>query len=81
MENALVHRVGDVDRLTEHITLLDANRVLLEKLRAASLDTVDEITWKAAGRKLLSAYKETIAAYQQSAEAIQNHATMAIVNS
>ena len=25
MENALVHRVGDVEELTRHITLLDAN--------------------------------------------------------
>jgi glycosyltransferase involved in cell wall biosynthesis len=81
MENALVHRVGDVDQLTEHLTLLEGNRDLLEKLRGASLDTVDEITWKAAGRKLLSAYKETIAAYRQSAEALQNHAPMAIASS
>ena len=81
MENALVHRVGDVDQLTEHLTLLDANRDLLEKLRGASLNTADEITWKAAGRKLLSAYKETIAAYRQSAEALENNAPMAIANS
>jgi len=76
-----VHRVGDVDQLTEHLTLLDANRDLLEKLRGASLNTADEITWKAAGRKLLSAYKETIAAYRQSAEALENNAPMAIANS
>ncbi|MGO9324630.1 MAG: glycosyltransferase family 4 protein [Terracidiphilus sp.] len=81
MENALVHRVGDVDQLTEHLTLLDVNRDLLEKLRGASLNTADEITWKAAGRKLLSAYKETIAAYRQSAEALQNHAPMVNANS
>jgi len=81
MENALVHRVGDVDQLTEHLTLLDANRDLLEKLRGASLNTADEITWKAAGRKLLSAYKETIAAYRQSAEALENNAPMSIANS
>jgi glycosyltransferase involved in cell wall biosynthesis len=81
MENALVHRVGNVDQLTEHLTSLDANRDLLEKLRGASLNTADEITWKAAGRNLLSAYNQTIAAYRQSAEALQNNAPMAVANS
>jgi glycosyltransferase involved in cell wall biosynthesis len=65
MENALVHRAGNVDQLTEHIALLDANRDLLQKLREASLRTADEITWKAAGRKLLAAYQQTIEAYRQ----------------
>jgi glycosyltransferase involved in cell wall biosynthesis len=57
MENALVHRVGDVKALTEHITMIHQDRALLERLRAASLSTVPEITWTAAGRKLLAVYK------------------------
>jgi glycosyltransferase involved in cell wall biosynthesis len=56
-ENALVHRVGDVKALSEHITRLHEDRTLLERLRAASLSTVHEITWTAAGRKLLTVYK------------------------
>lgn len=62
MENALVHRVGDVAALTEHITLLHENRELLNRLRAESLSTVNEITWKAAGHRLLSVYREAILA-------------------
>ena len=57
MENALVHRAGDVKTLSEHITRLHEDRALLERLRAASLSTVNEITWTAAGRKLLAVYK------------------------
>jgi glycosyltransferase involved in cell wall biosynthesis len=60
MENALVHRVGDVQALTQHMTMLHGDRALLERLRAASLSTVDEITWDAAGRKLLAVYRETL---------------------
>jgi len=61
MEDALVHRVGDVDALSGHITLLSQNRALLEQLRAASLRRVSEITWSAAGVRLLDVYRETIA--------------------
>ena len=64
MENALVHPVGDVEELTRHITLLDANPNLLAKLRAESLSTIEKITWKAAGVRLLSVYRQTIAAYR-----------------
>jgi len=63
LENALVHRVGDVDALTEHITMLQENRTLLERLRVESLRTASEITWSAAGRRLLDVYRDTIAAY------------------
>lgn len=67
MENALVHRVGDIEALTQHITLLHEQRAILERFRAASLATVPALTWSAAGRVLLDVYRETIAAY--SAEA------------
>jgi glycosyltransferase involved in cell wall biosynthesis len=65
METGLVHHVGDVDALTEHITLLHENRALLERLRARSLSTVPEITWAAAGKKLLEVYRGVIAARSQ----------------
>jgi glycosyltransferase involved in cell wall biosynthesis len=63
MKNALVHRVGDVATLTDHINLLDEDRALLQELRAASLRCVSEITWSAAGQRLLQAYRETISAH------------------
>jgi len=60
MENALVHEVGDLQQLTSHINLLDQDRSLLGKLRAASLRTIDQITWSAAGDRLYRVYSEAI---------------------
>ena len=62
-ENALVHRVGDVETLARHITQLYEDPALLRKLRERSLNTIDQITWAAAGRKLLDVYRETIDMY------------------
>jgi glycosyltransferase involved in cell wall biosynthesis len=62
MENALVHRVGDVKTLAEHITMLHEDRSVLERLREASLSSVEEITWKSAGMRLLDVYREVVAA-------------------
>jgi glycosyltransferase involved in cell wall biosynthesis len=59
--NSLVHPVGDVEALAQHITMLHQDRALLEKLRAASIRAVPELTWTAAGRKLLAAYQEVMA--------------------
>jgi glycosyltransferase involved in cell wall biosynthesis len=61
MENALMHRPGDVAALTQHIALLYEDRGLLAKLRASSLLTRDEITWNAAGIRLLQVYRDVIA--------------------
>jgi glycosyltransferase involved in cell wall biosynthesis len=80
-ENALVHRVGDVDELTRQITTLDADRDLLEKLRAASLSTVEQISWRAAGVRLLVAYRQTIDAYHQSVASPLNFKPMVIADS
>jgi D-inositol-3-phosphate glycosyltransferase len=60
MENALVHRAGDVQTLTQHITMLDEDRVLLARLRAASVSTAHSLTWNAAGVKLLQAYRRVL---------------------
>jgi glycosyltransferase involved in cell wall biosynthesis len=62
MDNALVHRVGDVMTLTEHITLLHEDRLLLGRLRASSLSTLSEITWTAAGKRLLDDYQTVVSA-------------------
>lgn len=59
-ENSLVHRVGDVRALCDHITLLHNDRAVLARLREAGLANLDEITWTAAGRVLLNVYRETM---------------------
>jgi len=59
-ENALVHPIGDVKALAEHITMLDQDRSLLEKLRFAGLALAPEVTWSAAGVRLLEAYREVV---------------------
>jgi glycosyltransferase involved in cell wall biosynthesis len=61
MTNALVHRVGDIDGLTQHITMLHQDRSLLRRLRSAALAAAPDLTWNAAGVKLLQAYSEVIA--------------------
>src|SRR5271165_5634665 len=61
MENALVHRVGDVKTLAKQITLLHEDRALLARLRAAGLRGAHEITWSAAGQKLLRVYRSVCA--------------------
>jgi glycosyltransferase involved in cell wall biosynthesis len=64
MKTGLMHRIGDVDALTQHITMLHEDRALLERLRAGSLKAAPEVTWTAAGRVLLGAYRETLASYR-----------------
>lgn len=64
MQNALIHKVGDIQALTSHFTLLHEDRAMLERLRAASLRTVFEITWSAAGIKLCDAYRACITSYR-----------------
>jgi glycosyltransferase involved in cell wall biosynthesis len=62
MENALVHRVGDVETLSRQVTWLHEDRGFLSQLRAASLSSVHEITWTAAGVRLLQVYRDVIIA-------------------
>jgi glycosyltransferase involved in cell wall biosynthesis len=74
METGLIHHVGDVEALTQHITTLHEDRTLLERLRAASLRAAPEITWTAAGRILLNVYRETIAAHSAGAQRENSYA-------
>jgi len=80
MENGLTHRVGDVEALTQHITMLHEDRALLERLRTESLRTAPEITWSAAGVRLLDVYRETIATYGSKAaqQSSQNHEAVGV---
>jgi glycosyltransferase involved in cell wall biosynthesis len=62
MENGLVHRVGDVETLAQQFTMLHEDRELLGKLRLGALKTAPEVTWTAAGVKLLQVYRQVIEA-------------------
>jgi glycosyltransferase involved in cell wall biosynthesis len=64
MENSLVHRMGDVKTLTDHITMLHEDRSLLKRLRSAGLAVASTMTWTAAGRRLLETYREAISSHQ-----------------
>ncbi len=61
MENAIIHKVGDIQALTSHLTLLHEDRALLKRLRTASLSSLHDITWAAAGRRLVQVYQDVIA--------------------
>jgi glycosyltransferase involved in cell wall biosynthesis len=63
-ENAMVHKIADVKALSEHITLLYTDRALLTKLRTAALNGAPDITWSAAGVRLLKTYRETICEFR-----------------
>jgi glycosyltransferase involved in cell wall biosynthesis len=63
LENALVHRVGDIDTLEEHFTLMQNDPALRDRLRSSSLRTVGELTWASAGKRLLEVYRGIISDY------------------
>jgi glycosyltransferase involved in cell wall biosynthesis len=63
MENSLVHRVGDVQTLSQQITMVYEDRALLERLRNEGLRFAPAITWHAAGVKLLDVYRQVVADY------------------
>jgi glycosyltransferase involved in cell wall biosynthesis len=60
MDNSLVHRVGDVKTLAQHISMLHENPALLQRLKNNAISSASAVTWGAAGRRLLDAYTETI---------------------
>ena len=59
-ENAMIHQARDVAKLSAQLTQLDEDRALRLRLRAASLATAPEITWAAAGKKLLAVYRKVL---------------------
>lgn len=64
--DALVHPIRDVETLTQHFNQLHHDRELLAALREKSLAKIPQFTWAAAGKKLLSVYREAIAQRQKS---------------
>lgn len=70
MENSLVHRVGDVGALKEHIALVFQNRELLGRLREGALRSRQDLTWSAAGKKLLNVYEQVISSRSQESQPV-----------
>jgi len=60
MRNALVHSIGDVRELTDHISLLDEDRSLLTQLRDEAIRSSSSVTWDSAGERLLAAYYKAL---------------------
>lgn len=56
--DALVHAVGDVQSLTDQLTLLDRDRARLRELRAGCLAAAPTLTWTTSGRQLLASYEQ-----------------------
>jgi glycosyltransferase involved in cell wall biosynthesis len=53
----LIHRVGDVDELADHIKLVMNEPEALEKMRNAILRGRDRLTWDAAAERLEECYE------------------------
>ncbi len=60
-EDAMVHPMRNTKILAEQIRQLDQDRLLLERLRAQSLATLDQVTWNAAGQGLKKLYSQVLA--------------------
>jgi glycosyltransferase involved in cell wall biosynthesis len=74
-DNALVHRVGDVEALAGHLTLLHEDRAQLHRMREACLAVAPTLTWRAAGRRLLDAYEQAMTrSAQPRAKLVETHA-------
>lgn len=57
MKNGLIHPSRDVEALTAHIRQMNQDRSLLARLRAASGQDLDKLTWDEAGRRLAEVYR------------------------
>ena len=67
MKTGLMHRVGDVEALTQHITMLHEDRALLEKLARRVSRSCSWSHMDCRGQMLLDVYRETIAAHRAGA--------------
>jgi glycosyltransferase involved in cell wall biosynthesis len=60
MHDALVHKVGDVDSLREHIDMVASDRSFYQKLRNNSLAGLGQLTWERAAEILVDIYRKLI---------------------
>lgn len=65
MENAMVHRVGDVATLQQQITEVHDQPELRARLRAGALESRTDWTWRRAGEVLLGAYEQAVGDYRE----------------
>jgi D-inositol-3-phosphate glycosyltransferase len=72
--DALVHPARDEALLTDHLQRLVNEPDLLARLRAASLAGAKELTWEAAGRRLIRIYRDEAARSSQLASAVADPA-------
>jgi glycosyltransferase involved in cell wall biosynthesis len=63
----LVHTTGDVATLSEHLRLLDNDRMLLESLRAGAREQASTLTWRAAAEELQGIYADKVETARSSA--------------
>jgi glycosyltransferase involved in cell wall biosynthesis len=63
LEDGLVHEAGDVPALSEHLRMLDRDRGLLRRLREATLQTAQSLTWRDATRELIAIYEQALDAH------------------
>jgi glycosyltransferase involved in cell wall biosynthesis len=69
--NALVHRVGDVDALSAHLSLVSEDGATWRRLRDACLASRDTISWDAAAERLAEAYADAVSTHATSRGALQ----------
>lgn len=58
--HGFIHRVGNVDQLTDHLQALISDRVLLQRMRTASIGELDGLTWTTAAELQCALYGEAI---------------------
>ena len=59
-DNAFIHNIGDVERLTAHITAMHEDRELLTRMSSRAAHTALDHTWTKAGSVLVEAYEEAL---------------------
>jgi glycosyltransferase involved in cell wall biosynthesis len=61
MGQGLVHEAGDLETLTEHLRLLDADRDLLQRLRADAVASRPTLSWEYSAGEIAGLYRELVA--------------------
>ncbi|HXV33339.1 MAG TPA: glycosyltransferase family 4 protein [Gaiellaceae bacterium] len=61
MHQGLVHEAGDLSTLTDHLRLLDADRDLLQRLRANAVASRPTLTWEYSAGEIAGLYRDLVA--------------------
>jgi glycosyltransferase involved in cell wall biosynthesis len=60
MENALIHKPGDVQTLRQHISILASDKQLLARLRKGAIESSKNADWSHAAMALMNAYERSL---------------------